>query len=156
MKTREKLNLKKKDELKDYSEGVQKRIAKLTRKMREAERQKEEAIAFAEASKKQAEELEGKLSKLDKTYTSEFENRVKNMVAARQALKTAIDSQDVDGQIKAQEQIANLTMDAARLSAMKVAEEAKPKEVNVTPTNNKLHLNQIPWQKNGLLECLVW
>ena len=40
----------KKDELKEYSEGVQKRIAKLTRKMREAERQKEEAIAFAEAA----------------------------------------------------------------------------------------------------------
>ena len=38
-----------KDELKEYSDGVQKRIAKLTRKMREAERQKEEAVAFADA-----------------------------------------------------------------------------------------------------------
>ena len=47
-----------KDELKEYSEGVQKRIAKLTRKMREAERQREEAIAFAEAVKKQKSELE--------------------------------------------------------------------------------------------------
>ena len=36
-----------KDEVKEYSEGVQKRIAKLTRKMREAERQKEEAIQYA-------------------------------------------------------------------------------------------------------------
>ena len=56
MKTNEKLKLEKKeekDELKEYSEGVQKRIAKLTRKMREAERQREEAIAFAEASKKE-------------------------------------------------------------------------------------------------------
>ena len=55
LKMKEKLNLKKKkkkDELKEYSEGVQKRIAKLTRKMREAERQREEAIAFAEAVKK--------------------------------------------------------------------------------------------------------
>ena len=129
---------KKEDELKEYSEGVQKRIAKLTRKMREAERQKEEAIAFAEASNKQKAELEGRLSKLDKSYTSEFENRVKsNMVAARQALKTAIEAQDVDGQIKAQEQIANLTMDAARLNAMKVAAESKPKEVNVTPQQTK-------------------
>ena len=134
----EKKEEKKEDELEKYSEGVQKRIAKLTRKMREAERQKEEAIAFAEASNKQKAELEGRLSKLDKSYTSEFENRVKsNMVAARQALKTAIEAQDVDGQIKAQEQIATLTMDAARLSAMKVAEEAKPKEVNVTPQQTK-------------------
>ena len=129
---------KKEDELKEYSEGVQKRIAKLTRKMREAERQKEEAIAFAEATNKQKSELEGRLSKLDKSYTSEFENRVKtNMTAARQALKTAIESQDVEGQIAAQEQIANLTMDAARLSAMKAAEEAKPKEVNVTPQQTR-------------------
>ena len=69
--------LKKKDELKEYSEGVQKRIAKLTRKMREAERQKEEAIAFADAVNKQKNELEGRLSKLDKSYTSEFEQELK-------------------------------------------------------------------------------
>ena len=126
-----------KDELKEYSEGVQKRIAKLTRKMREAERQREEAIAFAEAANKQKSELEGRLSKLDKSYTSEFENRVKtNMAAAKLALKNAIESQNVEAQIAAQEQIANLTMDGARLNAMKVAEETKPepsKDVNITP-----------------------
>ena len=123
-----------KDELKEYSEGVQRRIAKLTRKMREAERQREEAIAFAEANKKRAEEVESKLSKLDKTYVSEFEGRVKtSLAAAKLALKNAIDSQDVDAQVAAQEQIANLTVDAARLNAMKVAEVEKPKEVNVTP-----------------------
>lgn len=132
--------LEKKDEVQEYSEGVQKRIAKLTRKMREAERQREEAIAFAEATNKQKSELEGRLSKLDKSYTSEFETRVKtNMAAARQALKTAIESQDVEGQIAAQEQIANLTMDGARLNAMKAAEASKPepKEVNVTPQQTR-------------------
>ena len=117
------------DELKEYSEGVQKRIAKLTRKMREAERQREEAIAFAEAANKQKSELEGRLSKLDKSYTSEFENRVKtNMAAAKLALKNAIESQNVEAQIAAQEQIANLTMDGARLNAMKVAEQNQDRE----------------------------
>ena len=130
--------VEKKDEVQEYSESVQKRIAKLTRKMREAERQKEEAVAYADAVNKQKNELEGRLSTLDKSYTSEFETRVKtNMVAARQALKTAIEAQDVEGQVKAQEQIANLTMDAARLNAMKVAAESKPKEVNVTPQQTK-------------------
>ena len=129
---------KEKDEVKEYSEGVQKRIAKLTRKMREAERQKEEAIVFADRTNKQKNELEGRLSKLDKSYTSEFETRVKtNMSAARQALKTAIESQDVEGQIAAQEQIANLTMDGARLRAMKVAAESQPKQVNVTPQQTR-------------------
>ena len=130
-----------KDELKEYSEGVQKRIAKLTRKMREAERQREEAIAFAEASKKEKEEIQGRLSKLDKTYVSEFESRVKtNLAAAKLALKTAIDSQDVDAQVAAQEQIANLTVDAARLNAMKVAEVERPKqekEVNIAPQQSR-------------------
>ena len=136
-----------KDEVKEYSEGVQKRIAKLTRKMREAERQKEEAIAFAEATNRQKSDLEGRLSKLDKSYTSEFETRVKtNMAAARQALKTAIESQDVEGQIAAQEQIANLTMDGARLNAMKAAEAAKSqqKEINVTPQQTRAPVQSDP------------
>ena len=123
----------KKDELKEYSEGVQKRIAKLTRKMREAERQREEAVTFAESVKRDKENLESKLSKLDKSYVSEFENRVKtNMDAARQALKVAIEAGDVDGQVSAQEQMARLSSDAARLGQLKAAEEAQPeKKVNI-------------------------
>ena len=130
----------KKDELKEYSDGVQKRIAKLTRKMREAERQKEEAIAFAEAANKSKTEMEGKLSKLDKNYVSEFESRVKtNLAAAKLALKNAIESQNVEAQVAAQEQIANLTVDAARLNSMKVAEKEPKKEVTINPQqiNNK-------------------
>tara|TARA_R110000772_G_scaffold205032_2_gene315298 strand:- start:173 stop:1159 length:987 start_codon:yes stop_codon:yes gene_type:complete len=125
-----------KDELKEYSDGVQRRIAKLTRKMREAERQKEEAIAFAESTKRQKDEVEGRLSKLDKSYVSEFENRVSsNLVAAKQALKTSIEAQDVEGQVKAQEQIATLTMDAARLNTLKtrVEKPVQEKEVKINP-----------------------
>ena len=131
----EKKEEKKEDELEKYSEGVQKRIAKLTRKMREAERQREEAVAFAQSAKQDKEVLESKLSKLDKSYVSEFENRVKtNMDAARQALKVAIEAGDVDGQVSAQEQMARLNSDAARLGQLKSAEEMKSeKQVNITP-----------------------
>ena len=126
----------KKEELEKYSEGVQKRISKLTRKMREAERQKEEAVVYAQSVKRDKEDLESKFSRLDKSYVSEFESRVKtNMKAAKQALKTAIESQNVEGQVTAQEQIATLTMDAARLNALKVAETSRPqeKDVKITP-----------------------
>ena len=76
-----------KDELKEYSEGVQKRIAKLTRKMREAERQREEAVAYAHSVTQQKNQAEKRLSKLDKSYVSEFEQRVTtNLQAAKQAL----------------------------------------------------------------------
>ena len=130
--------LEKKDELKEYSEGVQKRIAKLTRKMREAERQKEEALAYAQSVKNTNAEMEGRLSKIDSSYVSEFENRVKtSMAAAKLALKNAIESKDVEAQIAAQQQLAALTMDEARLNSIKVANENKPKaeekQVNINP-----------------------
>ena len=127
-----------KDELKEYSEGVQKRIAKLTRKMREAERQREEALAFAQSVKSKNDEIEGRLSKIDSSYVSEFESRVKtSMAAAKLALKNAIESQDVEAQIAAQQQLAALTLDEARLNNIKVANENKPKaeekQVNINP-----------------------
>ena len=137
----------KKEELEKYSEGVQKRISKLTRKMREAERQKEEAVGYAQSVKRDKEDLESKFSRLDKSYVSEFESRVKtNMKAAKQALKTAIESQNVEGQVTAQEQIATLTMDGARLNALKAAETAKPqeKDVKITPQQYRPHVAPDP------------
>ena len=128
------------DELKTYSEGVQKRIAKLTRKMREAERQREEAVTFAQSMKQERDDLQNRFTKADKSYVSEFESRVKtNMDAARMALRTAIEAGDVDAQVKAQEQMANLTADAARLASLKsVQEEPKvEKQVNVTPQQSQ-------------------
>jgi hypothetical protein len=123
-------------ELEKYSESVKKRIAKLTFEKREAERQREEAIRFAQAVKQEA---ENKYSKLDKTYVSEFEKRVKtNLEAVRTALKNAIESGNVDAQIVAQEQLASLNIDAARLGALKAREQNAVKsdvkrDINITP-----------------------
>jgi len=125
------------DELKSYSDGVQKRIAKLTRKMREAERQKEEALAFAQSVKNERDSLQSRFVKADKSYVSEFETRVKsNMDAARSALRTAIEAGDVDAQVKAQEQMATLNADAVRLASLKSQQEEpkEEKQVNVSPS----------------------
>lgn len=122
-----------KDELAEYSEGVQKRIAKLTRKMREAERQREEAIAYAQLTKKQKEELEQRISTVDKGYVDEFESRVKtSLAAAKLALKNAIESNNVEAQIAAQEQLAHLTVESARLNSLR-NQQTQPKNVNITP-----------------------
>ena len=133
-----------KDELKDYSEGVQKRIAKLTRKMREAERQREEAVQFAQAAKQDKDRLERKMSTLDKSYVKEFESRVTtNMDAARQALRVAIEAGDVDGQVKAQEQMARLAQDASRLGALKdISEAPTEKEVTTPPNLSLIHISE--------------
>ena len=133
-----------KDELKEYSEGVQKRIAKLTRKMREAERQREEAVQYAQTVNLQKNAAEKRLSKLDKSYVSEFENRVTtSMAAAKLALKNAIESKDVEAQIAAQEQLANLSVESARINALKAQEVTTPqeKQVNVTPQQTNIPNN---------------
>jgi hypothetical protein len=123
-------------ELEKYSESVKRRISKLTFEKREAERQREEAIRFAQTVKQEA---DNKYSKLDKTYVSEFERRVKtNLEAVRTALKNAIESGNVDAQIVAQEQLASLNIDAARLGALKAREQNAVKsdvkrDINITP-----------------------
>jgi hypothetical protein len=124
-----------KDELAEYSEGVQRRISKLTRKMREAERQREEAIAYAQLTKRQKDELEQRMSVVDKGYATEFESRIKtSLAAAKLALKNAIESQDIEAQISAQEQLANLSVENARLNSFKASQPIETKkEVNITP-----------------------
>ena len=100
-----------KSELDDYSEGVQKRIAKLTRKMREAERQKEEAIKYAEQIKADAEKLKTRHDTLGDSYTKELESKVTTgMNAAKIAYKQAIEAQDVEGQVEAQKAFKGLNI----------------------------------------------
>ncbi len=119
----------KREELDDYSEGVQKRIAKLTRKMREAERQKEEAIQFAQTVKTENEDLKSKYDYLNTNYSGEFEKRVKSdLEAAQIKLKDAIANNDIDEQVKAQTMLAGLSMDSTRLDAMRKAREELEKQ----------------------------
>ena len=139
---------KKEDELEQYSDSVKKRIAKLTRKMREAERQRQEAITFAQSMKTQKEKAEARFAHLDKDYMNEFESRVKtSLESAKIALKNAIDSGDVDAQVAAQQQIASLTMDSARLQTLKSAQtqvKETPKEVNITPQRQEEQVDADP------------
>jgi hypothetical protein len=128
----------KKSELDEYSEGVKKRIAKLTHKIREAERQREEALSYAQSIKQEKDSIESRLYKTDERYVSEFQNRVKSTLDnAKIALKAAINAGDVDAQVAAQQTIAELTLESARLNAAKAAQEDLPrqqsKEVNITP-----------------------
>ena len=133
---------KKEDELGEYSEGVKKRIAKLTRKMREAERQKEEAIAYAQSIAQKNKEVETRYKQLDTNYVSEFENRVQsNLEAAKIKLKNAIDNQDVDGQIAAQTDIARLTMDAARLNQVKAQQPKEQPAETPQPQQQQAYAN---------------
>ena len=126
------------DGLDDYSDSVKKRIANLTKKYREAERQREEALKYAEGLKKQFEDSQTKYSQLDKGYLSEFESRVTTQTeVVKDNLKRAIQARDADAIVKAQEQLAQLTLDNERLKATKKMEEEKtsqPEPVAQTQT----------------------
>ena len=122
------------DELGEYSEGVQKRIAKLTRKMREAERQKEEAINYARTIKENATKVQNRYDSLDANYAKEFEKRVTtNLEATKQKLAQAILAGDIDKQVEAQSELSQLSMEASRLARVKELQENKPTENVGTP-----------------------
>ena len=108
------------DKLEEYSKGVQSRIAKLTRKMREAERREKAALDYAKAVEEKRKTTETKFSKVNDDYVKQFENRVKDgLDSAQKSLAIAIENSDAAAQIEAQKKIAALSIDEARLNALK-------------------------------------
>jgi hypothetical protein len=125
----EKKEGKEDDKLEEYSKGVQSRIAKLTRKMREAERREKAALDYAKAIEEKRKTTETKFSKVNDDYVKQFENRVKDgLDAAQKSLALAIENSDAAAQIEAQKKIAALSIDEARLNALK--EQQTTKEVS--------------------------
>ena len=118
------------DKLEDYSKGVQSRIAKLTRKMREAERREKAALEYAKAVEEKRKTTETKFSKVNDDYVKQFENRVKDgLDSAQKSLALAIENSDAAAQIEAQKKIAALSIDEARLNALK-EQQTTNKEVS--------------------------
>jgi len=119
-------------ELDDYSEGVKKRIAKLTKKMREAERREQAAIEYARRVQLEQESLKSKYSKLDTGFVSEMENRIKSsMEAAASKLARAREDGDLKAEIAAQTEISKLGYEEARLAEIKSKQSAQPVETEV-------------------------
>lgn len=115
------------DELENYSESVQKRINRLTKKMREAERREQEALAFAQGVKTENETLRGRMKELDTSYSTEYEGRVTSQLdAAKRQFKEAYEAGDVDKMAEAQQLMSKITIDQERL---RMYRERQPKEV---------------------------
>ena len=115
----------KQDELKEYSEGVQKRIAKLTKKMREAERQRDEATRYAKTVLEKQKAAESKLLKIEPDYVQSLEASVKSGIEAAVAkLGQAREAGDIKSEVEAQKEIARLGVQEARITQQKAALEA--------------------------------
>ena len=110
--------------LEEYSKGVQSRIAKLTRKMREAERREQAATEYAQALESKRKEDQSRFQKMDTDYWSRFEKNVKTgMESAQKELAAAIESGDAAAQVEANKRIATLAFENAKLEQ---AKENKP------------------------------
>ena len=108
----------KEDKLEEYSEGVKKRISKLTRKMREAERREKAALDYAAGAKREIEITRDQFQANEEKYDKAFTEKVKeSMTSAQQELADAISSGDAQKQVAANRKIAALSIEEARLNA---------------------------------------
>ena len=126
----------KKEELETYSKDVQRRISKLTKKWREAQRQADEALAFAKNQKDQKEKLQKKYSKVEQAGVKDREQRITSgLQAAAAKLAAAKEAGDLAAEVEAGKEIARLGYEEARLNEAKAAYEdmakAEPKEVEI-------------------------
>ena len=130
-----KIDEKPKEELEQYSEGVQKRIAKLTKKWREAERQKEAALDYAKGVQTEHQTLKTRMAKLEPSYVTAVENRVKSgMEAAKSTLMRAREAGDINAEVEAQKEIARLGMEEVRVNTLKNKLSEQKEQVIQTPS----------------------
>ena len=121
------------NKLEEYSKGVQARIAKLTRKMREAERREQAAIDYARGVEESKKQLESKFKKTDSDYIKKFETTISSgLEAAQKELAAAIESGDATAQVEANKRIAQLAFENAKLEAAKEGRETIQAEKPVT------------------------
>jgi hypothetical protein len=124
----------KEKELEQYSDSVQKRIAKLTKKWREAERQKDEAVQYAQTVIKAKQEVDQKISKLEPSYLQTTEDGIKaGLEAAKAKLGAAREANDLQAETEAVSAISELGYKQAKFLETKTAQEEfnknKQKEV---------------------------
>ena len=122
--TEEPVEKKQDENLEDYSKGVQARIAKLTRKMREAERREQAALDYARGVEEKRQALEKRFQKTDADYVKKFETSIQTgLEAAQKELAAAIESGDATAQVEANKRIATLAFENAKLDQAKQGRE---------------------------------
>ena len=145
VKAEEEPKEEKKEELEEYSQGVQKRIAKLTKKWREAERQKEAALDYAKGVQKEHSDLKTRFSTLEPNYVKALENKVSSGIdAAKAKLHAAREANDINAEVEAQKSIAQLGVEEARLNALKDKQSKEKEQVVKTPSLNQAVAPQKP------------
>ena len=115
--------------LEDYGDSVKKRIAKLTRKWRDAEREKDSAVEYAQSVEHKRKQWESRYAKLDSTYLKDSETRAKSQLdAVKGKLAAAIEGGDTAKQVEAQAELSTLTSDVRNIESEKLRREEYTRE----------------------------
>ena len=123
------------DDLAGYSDSVKKRIDKLTRRYREAERREKAALDFAKGIQKKLDDLDSRFTKTSKSYVEQYSARVSaEQEKAKAALRSAIQDQDAEKIAEANTRIAQLAVEAekAKMSEQEMEERASKTKVQTT------------------------
>jgi len=103
------------DQFKQAEDATQKRINRLTKKMREAERQREEAIKFAQQVQNESQSLKSRLTNLDTNYVNEYSTRVSTQLSQAEAeMSRAMEMGDTKSVVEAQRKLTALAIQADR------------------------------------------
>jgi len=114
------------EEVEQYSESVQKRINRLTKKMREAERNEQEALGYAQQVQAESEKIKTRLKQVDHGYMSEYSGRIAaEEKSAEEALKQAVRSADPDATVSAQSRLTEIQVQKSKLEEAKRVSEAR-------------------------------
>ena len=117
------------EKLEEYSDSVKKRIAKLTKKWREAERQKDAAVDYAQGVEQKRKQWESRYAKLDSVYLKDSGERIRSQLGGvKGKLASAIESGDTAKQVEAQTELSTLTSDAKGVESEKLRRDTYEKE----------------------------
>ena len=139
----------KEEELEEYSAGVKKRIDKLTKKMREAERREEAAINYAKQVKTESDKLKSSnMVQNEHMLVDREKSLVSQKEFAKRAMEAAINANDAEKQVAAQQEISRLTIEDERLKVSKAKALRRKTEVaNEQPVEVNDAINQQPQQQ---------
>jgi len=126
---------KKDEELEEYSQSVKRRIDKLTRKMREAERREQAAIEYAKKVQEENKNLQATTINTSRERVTSDEASISSTeTLLKSALKQAMEAGDVEKQVEAQEKMGQLAIEKERLRLRKnklAQQEQKTEDITV-------------------------
>lgn len=135
-------------ELDNYSDSVQKRIDKLTARLRETERREQAALEYAKSVQQKASELEQRYHQTDTVRLHETKSRIETQVAALKAvIRQAREEGDIDTETEAQERLASITYDHRRVSEDAAARQNQNEQMELRRQQQAQQVQQQPQQQ---------